>query len=188
MVLVRVACEQGEPGGIGLRNRAAERVLIDGADLEILEESAELGGNDVCHRPMMSAITIGALAPAIFHTIHEAAAGPPLLTFLRRCSCAGCTATIALCGSFASGGLRRSATASESEVDQDGTGEHQNEAENTQDDHRHRHAGQQHTEPTERRSAAVGGGGVRPQARRELRILCIEGLFHLLEQTLLMLR
>ena len=73
VVLVGIAGQQGEPRGIRFGDRPTEGVLVRGADLEVFEEAAELGGNDVAHRPIMSAIAVGALAPALFHPIHEAA-------------------------------------------------------------------------------------------------------------------
>ncbi len=73
VVLIRVAGQQCEPRGVRFGDRPTEGVLVRGADLEVFEEAAELGGNDVAHRPIMSAIAVGALAPALFHPIHEAA-------------------------------------------------------------------------------------------------------------------
>ena len=73
VVLVGIAGQQGEPCGVRFGDRPTEGVLVRGADLEVFEEAAELGGNDVAHRPIMSAIAVGALAPALFHPIHEAA-------------------------------------------------------------------------------------------------------------------
>ena len=49
MILIRIAGELREPGGVGLGDRATEGMLVGRAHLEILEETAELCGDDVGH-------------------------------------------------------------------------------------------------------------------------------------------
>lgn len=70
VVLICVAGQKREPGGVRLTNRATKWMLVHSVDVEVFKEPAKLSRNDGGFGQGLQTF-LTPLTPAILHAIHE---------------------------------------------------------------------------------------------------------------------